>query len=161
MNRGNVPGMEIRPAGDADIGVVAELNQALYRTDAGSRDPFTDVEAACEDASNYFTTFLHDESTVVFLAVESGSVAGYLAGRFLDGGLRRTVATAELESMYVREEFRNRKTGTLLADSFFRWAAEKGAGRAAVTAYFANDSARRFYARFGFRSKTVGLDMVL
>jgi GNAT superfamily N-acetyltransferase len=153
--------MEIRTGGDADVAVVAELNQALYRADAARRDPFTDVEASGEDAFRYFTKFLGDESTATFLAVEHGSVAGYLAGRFSAKGPRRTVATAELESMYVREEFRNRKAGTALVDSFFRWAAEMGAGRAAVSAFFANDSARRFYERSGFTPKSVTLDMAM
>jgi GNAT superfamily N-acetyltransferase len=153
--------MEIRTAGGADAAIVAELNRALYRTDAASRDSFTDVEAACEDALDYFTTFLASESTITFLAVEDGSVVGYLAGRCSSGRVRRRVPTAELESVYVREEFRNRKTGTLLVDSFVGWAAKRGAGCATVTAYFANDSARRFYARFGFASKSVTLDMAL
>ncbi|HEV7973526.1 GNAT family N-acetyltransferase [Amycolatopsis sp.] len=151
--------MEIRIAGDA--AALAELNQLLYLEDAGTHDPFTDIEAALADAMNYFTGFLDDESTTAFLAVENGSVAGYLAGRFYAKSLRRKVSTAELESIYVRPEFRNRQVGALLVDSFFRWAVERGAGRAAVNAYFANESARRFYERFGFAPKNVTLDMAL
>jgi GNAT superfamily N-acetyltransferase len=151
--------MEIRVARNATA--LAELNQLLYLEDAGSRDPFIDIEAACEGAMNYFAGFLADESTTAFLAVENESVAGYLGARFFERSLRRKVPTAELESIYVRAEFRNRRAGTLLVDSFFRWAEERGAERAAVTAYFANESARRFYERFGFESKSVTLDMAL
>jgi hypothetical protein len=39
------------------------------------------------------------------------------------------------------------------------WAAEKGAQRATVTAYAANDGARRFYARHGFAVRSVTLDL--
>jgi GNAT superfamily N-acetyltransferase len=151
--------MEIRIARDAVA--LAELNRLLYLEDAGTHDPFTDIDAALADATDYFTGFLDDESTEAFLAVENGSVAGYLAGRFYPRSLRRKVSTAELESIYVRTEFRNRQVGTLLIDSFFHWAAERGAGRAAVSAYFANESARRFYERFGFASKSVTLDLAL
>jgi GNAT superfamily N-acetyltransferase len=151
--------MEIRIAGEATA--LAELNQLLYLEDAGTHDPFTDVDAARADAMNYFTGFLDDESTTAFLAMENGSAVGYLSGRFHAKGLRRTVSTAELEGIYVRPEFRNRQVGTLLVDSFFRWAAERGAGRAAVSAYFENESARRFYERFGFAPKNVTLDMAL
>jgi GNAT superfamily N-acetyltransferase len=153
--------MEIRIAGDGDVPTIAELNTRLYREDAGSRDPFTDIEAACEDALNYFTSFFKDDSTIAFLAAEEGSAAGYLVGRFSASGLRRLVSTAELESIYVRDEFRGRRVGTLLVDAFLGWAAEKGAGRAAVTTYFANEPARRFYGRFGFTSKTVTLDLAM
>jgi GNAT superfamily N-acetyltransferase len=151
--------MEIRIAGEATS--LAELNSLLYREDAGTYDPFADIEAACMDAMNYFTGFLEDDSTTAFLAVENGTVAGYLAARFQARTLRQKVSTATLESIYVRREFRNRQVGTLLVDSFLRWAAERCAERAAVTAFFANESARRFYARFGFAPKVVTLDMAL
>jgi GNAT superfamily N-acetyltransferase len=153
--------MEIRTAGDADVDVVAELIHALFRTDAGSRDPFTDVEAAGKDAPRYFAGFLQESSTVSLLAVEDGVVAGYLLGRFTEKLLIRKVSSAELVSLFVREEFRDQKVGTRLVDSFLRWAKEKGAGRASVSAYFANDSARRFYERAGFTPKSVLLDVAL
>ena len=43
--------------------------------------------------------------------------------------------------------------------AFLAWAAEKGADRATVTAYAANDGAQRFYARHGFALKSVILDL--
>ena len=39
--------------------------------------------------------------------------------------------------------------------------AEKGAQRATVTAYAANDGARRFYARHGFAVRSITLDLYL
>jgi GNAT superfamily N-acetyltransferase len=153
--------MEIRIATKADVAVTAELNQLLYKEDAAVRDPFADIEAACADAVPYFETFIGGESTDVFLAEENGTVAGYLGARYSAGNLRRPASTAELEAMYVRESFRGRQVGGLLITAFFGWAKEKGAGRAAVSAFHANESARRLYERFGFASKSVTLDMPL
>jgi ribosomal protein S18 acetylase RimI-like enzyme len=153
--------MGIRIATKADIAVTAELNQLLYKEDAATRDPFADIEAACGDAVTYFETFIGGESTDVFLAEENGVVAGYLGARYSPGNLRRPVSTADLESIYVRESCRGRQIGALLIDAFFSWAKEKGAGRASVTAFYANESARRLYERHGFTSKSVTLDLAL
>jgi len=153
--------MEMRTAGVADVGVVAELIHGLFLADAASRDPFIDVEAAGKDAARYFTDFLAEESTLSLVAVEDGVVVGYLLGRFTEKPSVRTVSSAELVSFYVREEFRNQRVGTRMVDYFFRWAREMGAGRAAVSVYYANDSARRFYERAGFAPKSVLLDVAL
>src|SRR5580704_14040330 len=47
------------------------------------------------------------------------------------------------------------------ATAFLARAVDKGAQRATVTAYAANDGARRFYARHGFAVRTVTLDLDL
>lgn len=153
--------MEIRRGTRNDIPIVSELNKKLFRADAARRDPFIDLDAADAVSLEYFEKFLADESTVVFLAETGGEVAGYLAGRHQKPSLLIKAATAELESIYVHEKFRGSGVGTSLVESFLRWAKENGAGRAKVEAYFANESARRFYERHGFASKSLTLDMVV
>ena len=49
--------------------------------------------------------------------------------------------------------------GGQLIRAFLVWAAERGAQRATVTAYAANDGARRLYARHGFAVRSVTLDL--
>jgi ribosomal protein S18 acetylase RimI-like enzyme len=153
--------MEIRRGTRNDIPMVSELNKKLFRDDAARRDPFMDIDAADAVSLDYFEKFQKDESTVVFLAESDGKVAGYLAGRHLKGAPLLKSDTAELESIFVNEEFRGSGIGTSLVDSFLLWAKERGAGRAKVVAYFGNESARRFYERHGFASKSVTLDMAV
>jgi GNAT superfamily N-acetyltransferase len=153
--------MEIRIATKADVETVAELNRLLFREDAGSRDPFIDIEAASGEATSYFEEFISGESTTVFLAEKGKTTVGYLGGRYSALSRLRPMSTAELEGMYVRESFRGQQAGSLLIEAFFGWAKKKGAGRARVSAYFNNESARRLYERFGFTSKSVTLDMPL
>ena len=69
------------------------------------------------------------------------------------------IRVAELESIHVYPAHRNRGAGEQLMTAFLVWAAGKGAQRATVTAYAANDGARRFYARHGFALKSVVLDL--
>lgn len=153
--------MEIRTATAADVETVAELNRLLFREDAADRDPFVDIEAACAEAAGYFETFIGGASTAVFLAEEGQAVAGYLECRYSAGTRLTPASRAELEGIYVRESFRGRRVGSSLIEAFFGWAKEKGAGRASVSAYYSNESARRLYERFGFTSKSVTLDLSL
>ena len=88
-------------------------------------------------------------------------VAGHLAGRISGPGSVHPIRVADLESVHVYPAHRNRGVGEQLATAFLAWAVEKGAQRATVTAYAANDGARRFYARHGFAVRSVTLDLDL
>jgi len=57
--------------------------------------------------------------------------------------------------MWVQPEHRGNGTGGQLVEEFLAWARAKKAERAEVTAYYANERARRFYARHGFAAFTV------
>ncbi len=65
---------------------------------------------------------------------------------------------AELESMYVREGYRDRGVGARLVDEFLGWAGSRGAELASVVAYATNERAIRFYQRSGFRPRSVSLE---
>jgi GNAT superfamily N-acetyltransferase len=64
---------------------------------------------------------------------------------------------AVLESIRVLPEARGRGVGSRLVEAFFAWATQRGAVRAGVTAYTANEGAQRFYARHGFVPASVTL----
>ena len=63
--------------------------------------------------------------------------------------------------MRVAPDARRGGTGSLLVRHFFGWARERGAQQASVTAFAANDAARRFYARHGFVPASVTLRAAL
>lgn len=151
----------IRRAGADDIAKVVELNACLFREDSGRRDPFMNQDWPVEEGREYFAGFLARERGVCLLAESVGEVVGYLVGHVAAGSSLRPVAVAELESMYVLEGYRSSGVGARLVEEFRRWAVTKGAERASVTAYAANERAVRFYERMGFRSKSLSLEMGL
>lgn len=61
--------------------------------------------------------------------------------------------------MYVQADSRNRGAGSALVDEFLSWAGARMAGRISVTAYASNEEAVCFYARRGFRPKSITLEM--
>jgi ribosomal protein S18 acetylase RimI-like enzyme len=154
----------VRKATIDDLPALTVLNESLFNEDAGTRDPFVDLEWSGREA--YLRALVADgERNLIWVADADadagGQVVGYLVARLKDGNDIRPVLTAELESLYVQEDRRNGGHGAALVEHFLAWAKATGAGRAVVHAYAANTSAIRFYERFGMRPKSTMLDLAL
>ena len=143
--------VRFRRAGVDDMADIVELSAILFQEDAGERDPTVNLRWPEDEGREYFAGLVDGESSVCLLAEIGGDVVGYLAGRLREGTSLRPGKTAELESMCVREEHRGRGMGEGLIEEFFAWAGARGAERATVTAYAANERAIRLYERRGFR----------
>jgi GNAT superfamily N-acetyltransferase len=154
-------GVKIRIAGRNDLDEVVALSIALFAEDAGQRDPYTDLDWPRREGREYFGGLLSGPTTRCWLAEVDGRVAGSLVGRINRESTVRPVRVAELESMYVRPEYRCGGVGSALVAEFLEWARGRGAQRAAVTAYAANERAQAFYARNGFKPKSVHLELGL
>jgi GNAT superfamily N-acetyltransferase len=145
-----------------DIPEIAASAGALIATDAGVHDAATtNLRWAAESGVAYYTSLLAHDDTLVLLARDGHDVAGHLVGRLCGPGSVHPIRVADLESLHVYPAHRNRGVGRLLVTAFLEWAARNGAQRATVTAYAANEGARRFYARHGFAARSVTLDLDL
>ena len=152
--------VRIRTAGPEDVPAIVGLSDALFREDAGSRDPTMNLQWAMQEGRGYFEDLLADGAAACWVAERAlgGDAVGYLAGRLGEADSLRTVRAATLESMYVRPEFRRLGVGAELVERCLSWAREREASRASVTAYAANEGAIRFYEREGFSPKNLTLD---
>lgn len=145
-----------------DIPEIVASADALVATDAGAHNAAaTNLHWAAESGIAYYTSLLADGSNLVLLARDGNQVAGHLVGRLSGPGSMHPIRVADLESIHVYPAHRDRGIGEQLVTAFLAWAADKGAQRAMVTAYAANDGARRFYARHGFVMRSVTLDLDL
>jgi GNAT superfamily N-acetyltransferase len=143
-----------------DIPDILASVEALVATDAGLHDAAaTNPGWASETGVAYCTSLLASSQNLVLLARDGDEVAGHLAGRLSGPGSVQAIRVADLESIHVYPPHRGRGVGEQLIRAFLVWAAERGAQRATVTAYAANDGARRFYARHGFAVRSVTLDL--
>jgi len=134
----------------------------LFHEDAGINDPYGDPEWAARGGAVYFTGLLTDPHAVPLLARDRDRAIGHLVGRVLEPDtLQPGTRVAVLESMRVAPEARGRGVGGHLVAAFFAWANERGAVRASVTAYAANEGAQRFYARHGFLPGSVTFRVTL
>jgi GNAT superfamily N-acetyltransferase len=148
----------IRPAVPADVRDLVRLSAALFTEDGGTRDRYTDVGWPERAGVGYFTAVVAGHTTACWVAGSPDGVVGYLVGRDMGGSDTRPVHVVELESMYVRPGHRGAGTGAALVERFRRWAATRGAGRLAVSAFAANEGALRFYRRLGFVDHSVRLE---
>ena len=148
----------VRPGGTDEAADIVELSGALFREDAGQRDPFVSLGWPEEEGLGYFAGLVGGDEAICLLAEFAGRTVGYLAGHMGEGTTMRPVRVAELESMYFREGYRDRGVGARLVDEFLAWARSRGAERASVVAYAANERAIRFYRRVGFSPRSVTLE---
>jgi ribosomal protein S18 acetylase RimI-like enzyme len=153
--------VRVRRVGADDVADIAGLSSALFREDAGQRDPFVDLSWPEKEGREYFAGLVDGERSLCLVAESAGEAVGYLAGRMGERTTLRPVEVAELESMYVLEGYRGKGVGARLVDEFLGWAGSRGAERASVVAYAANERAIRFYQRAGFRPKSVSLERVI
>ena len=151
--------VSIRRAGPEDVSEIVSLNHSLFQEDAGTRDPYTNLNWPREGGSEYFSGLLGSERVLCLLAESGGETVGYLVGYKKEKSSLRPVDAAELESMYVREGYRSLGVGKRLVDEFLRWLGQQGVERVSVTAYAANERAISFYEKLGFEPKNLSLEM--
>jgi GNAT superfamily N-acetyltransferase len=144
-----------------DISSLVASVAALFREDAGRHDSLMDLGWPAREAAAYYSALVNDEACLVTLARDGGHVAGHLIGKLSGPGSMLTGRIAVLESMRVAPGSRQAGVGSLLVQHFFGWAREHGAQQADVTAFAANDTALRFYARHGFTPQSVTFRAVL
>lgn len=154
-------GVTIRTAVPDDLDVVVALAAALFAEDAGAHDEHTDLDWPAREGREYFGGLLDGPTSRCFLAELDGTVCGALIGRITRETTVRPVRAAELESMYVRPEYRSCGVGSALIAEFLDWARHRGAQLAGVTAYAANVRAVAVYRRNGFAPKSVHLEIPL
>ena len=143
----------------SDLADIVASAAALVASDAARFEPATtNLDWAATDGSAYANSLLAGEDSLVLLARDGDEVVGHLVGRLHRGNSLHPVRVAELESIHVYPAHRGGGVGSALVAAFHQWAADRGAGRALVTAYAANEGALRFYARHGFGPRSVILD---
>ncbi|GIH15212.1 GNAT family N-acetyltransferase [Rugosimonospora africana] len=150
--------LTVTRAAEEDRAAFLASVDGLFHEDAAVHDPYGDPEWVNRGGAAYFTDLLADPRAVPLLARSGDRAMGHLVGRALvPDTLRPGTRVAVLESIRVSPEARGQGIGGRLVEAFFAWAKEQGAVRAGVTAYAANESAQRFYAKHGFVPASVTL----
>jgi GNAT superfamily N-acetyltransferase len=150
----------IRKAHPEELKIIQDLNHQLFLFDY-ERDPDLNVQWPYEkDGEEYFRKMIDGEIGVCFVAEVEGKVVGYLAGcGELETPSYRPVKRAELENMFVIEEYRGAGVGTKLANEFIDWSHSKGVQHIFVSAYAGNERAIKFYQKAGFKPYAFELEI--
>lgn len=141
MDRANVADMTLtisRLAPESLDDFVASVD-GLFAEDAAVHDPTMDLGWPQRDGPAYYAELLGDQNALCLLAVNENGPAGHLVGKIAKPhGPHPGEVIAILESMRVAGHARRTGVGSALIEEFRKWANEKGATQAKVTAYAAN-----------------------
>jgi ribosomal protein S18 acetylase RimI-like enzyme len=151
----------IRQATAADVSAIVDLNAALFQEDAGQRDRSMNLAWPSEHGQDYFAKLVAGDTNLCLVAINDGTVVGYLVGYTREPSDIRPSKMAELESIFIRAEWRSSGIGADLVRTFVEWAKGQGARGVHVTAYAANERAIQFYRRAGFTPYHVTLELKL
>lgn len=145
------PPVTIRCAFHSDLDAVLQLDQELIRHDL-RYDPTLDPDwSFSEEGLAFFRNRIAGEDGIVVVAVSAGEVVGYLCGGRCEAeSYRRTGPMAEVDCMFLREEFRGRGVGEKMMERFLEWCRENGIVRVRVVACAESAGAVGFYRRMGF-----------
>ncbi len=111
-----------------------------------------------KDGEDYFKRSIMEEDRCVFVAIIDEKIIGYLEGGISQCGSNRMLSKlAELEYMFVMEEYRSSGIGTKLYQAFVDWCKEKGAKRLRTETSAKNEDAINFYKKNGF----IDYDLIL
>lgn len=147
-----------------DLKAVQQLNQQLFNYEEENKlhEAYDQEWPYAADGEKYFTSRLAQENGgVVFVAEDEGEVVGYLAAKYRIYSYRSENPIAEIENIFVEEDYRGQNVGTLLYEKFKKWCIENNVKRAEVNAAYSNHKAIKFYKTLGFSPASITLEQKL
>ena len=151
-------GVQVRPAGPGDAGVLAEVAAATF---ALACPPHVTSEAIAAFIAEVlskerFEGYLADPARELFLSVADDVVTGYamvVHGEPADPDVQAALTlrpTTELSKIYVLPDHHGAGTSRLLMEASIEAARARGAEGAWLGVNQQNERAQRFYAKSGF-----------
>jgi GNAT superfamily N-acetyltransferase len=141
-----------------DLLTIQTLNDKLFKYEMDrDLDEYISNWAFGKESKEYFSDLI--ENNYVILATVDNEPVGYLAGSlyqddtysYYDG------LTAELDNMFIEEEYRKLGIGSKLINAFTEWCKKQSAKRIFVTATIGNDNTIEFYKKHGFKDLNITL----
>jgi GNAT superfamily N-acetyltransferase len=149
----------IRQAILQDVAMLQDLNHELFLSDS-RHDPSLNNNWPYEkEGKKYFKDAVAGkvgEASTCLIAEADNQAIGYLSA-FAKSPVTNTVRYAELDTLFVKETYRNQGVGGLLVEAFLQWAQKQQVDQVSVAAYALNTKALAFYKRHGFEPSVMRL----
>lgn len=148
--------IEIKKADITYLKDIQDLNNQLFELEYNKFDPALKVGWTFEkNGEKYFNNMLNNE--IVYIALDKDKVVGYLAGSINIQGSYVTKSLAEIDNMFVLEQYRKYGIGTKLINEFKGYCSQNKIEELKVTASAKNKNAIEFYTRNGFNEFEITL----
>lgn len=108
-----------------------------------------------EAGKNYFIDIINNQ--IVYLAFDNGKPIGYLAGNTKAENAYLIIKVAEIDNMFVDNDYRGKNIGSMLIDKFKEYCIDKGITTFKVNASAPNTKAIEFYKKNGFKEHDITL----
>ncbi len=152
--------IEIKKADITYLYDIQKLNDQLFELEYNNFDSALKVGWTFEEkGTNYFKDMIKNE--IVYIALDKDNVIGYLVGSINIQGSYVTKSLAEVDNMFVLEEYRKYGIGTKLIDKFKEYCLQNKIEELKVTASFKNVNAINFYKKNGFNEFEITLKQKL
>ena len=144
----------IRKADLADLKPIQELNNKLFDLEFNNFDDTLKLNWALDnEGKEYFEHMIKNE--IVFVAVYNSQIIGYLAGSISEEISYITETFAELDNMYIEEQYRRFGVGTMLINIFKDYCKSKKIQNLKDTASAKNNNAIQFYLKNEFEDYNI------
>jgi len=146
-----------------DLGIIQELNSILFRKEYSEFDKTLNCEwTNGTSGTDYFRSRITKDDSCALISLVGERVVGYIVGALAQTKDYRNVKRmAELENMFILEDFQRYGIGTKLFDGFLEWCKSKEATRLKVVASEKNTQAINFYRKNGFKDHDLTLEREL
>ncbi len=135
-----------------ELSTVQLLNKRLFEEEL-FRDSILNTDwPLTKDGEEYFSERIinKDKKYLCLVALDNGTIVGYLAGAIRSAHPQRPIIRAELENMIIDSKLRSKGIGSKLFTKFSSWAKSQGAQKLIVRVYTQNTDALKFYQKHGF-----------
>lgn len=100
--------------------------------------------------SGFFEKRIDKENEIIFVAEESNKIVGYIYGYINIDNKIKIELEANIDSLFVIEEYRNKKIGTKLINAFIEEVKNKNCKYIFIDNKYLNKRAAKLYNNLGF-----------
>ncbi len=148
--------ISIKKADSTYLKDIQDLNNQLFELEYNNFDSALKVGWTFDkDGEKYFNNMLNNE--IIYIALDKEKVIGYLAGSINIQGSYVTKSLAEIDNMFVLEQYRKYGIGTKLINAFKDYCSQNKIEELKVTASAKNKNAIGFYMKNGFNEFEITL----
>jgi ribosomal protein S18 acetylase RimI-like enzyme len=152
----------IRRASSKDLAKIISLSLELIAYDIQFDDSMNKNWPKSKSALEFYKERIEKSDGIILIAEIAGEIAGCLIGCLAEPLCYRKIKIlAELEEIFVLEDYRSSKVGSKLTEHFFAWAKEKHAERVQVVVSAGNSRAISLYKKLGFKEHDMVLEQEL
>lgn len=150
----------IKKADISNLKDIQSLNHKLFELEYNNFDSALKVGWTYEEeGTRYFENMINNE--IVYIAIDDDKIIGYLAGSVNIENSYVTKSLAEVDNMFILEEYRKYGIGSKLMNQFKEYCVKNNIEELKVTASAKNHNAIEFYKKNGFEEFEITLKQSL